>query len=171
MAKENKKTSPVNIVGSKLILSLPEALEPVVWQMDIEQAQSSSFTIKEDKKAKSFNLVFKAQGNEAEDIAPFSDKQAAMDILMETSNALQRAKNVNPAPANNPTNNKGDKLGAFLAAALIIILILSWIILSSAPENLDDIGDGQTGYYDSSTGNPRESSGVAVSADDFLNNR
>ena len=178
MAKANKTTPSVKIVDSKLILSLPDALEPVVWQMDLEQAQSAAFTIKENKKAKSFNLVLKVHGEKTEEIASFADKQSAMEVLMETSETLQNAQgkiysaHAASAQTSAPKSEKGDKLGAFLAAALVIILVFSWIMLSSAPEKLANIKRTQKEYYGTTAnGNPRESAGVPVSADDFLSNR
>lgn len=179
MAKTDKTNSSVKIVGGKLILSLPDAMEPVVWQMDLEQAQSAALTVKENKKAKSFSLVLKVQGGKTEEIAPFADKQSAMDVLMETSEVLQNAQeNIHKhAPAavaqtSASKGEKGDKLGAFLAAALVIVLIFSWVMLSSAPEKLANAGRSQNNYAGASaTGNPRDSAGVPVSADDFLSNR
>ena len=47
--KTDTLTSTIKIVDSKLILSLPTAQMPVVWQMDLDKAQSAAFTIKENK--------------------------------------------------------------------------------------------------------------------------
>jgi len=178
MTKANKKTSAVKIVDGKLILSLPDAKEPVVWQMDLEQAQSASFTVKEDKKAKAFNLVFKTQGEKQEEIAPFADKQDAINVLMETSEALQNAQgkihtraNTSAPAGSAPNNEKGGKLGAFLAAALIIILFITWAAFSSAPSKLTGMSSAGGNSYNTDTGNPREAAGVPISADDFLSNR
>ena len=180
MAKAGKTTSSVKVVDGKLILSLPDALEPVVWQMDLEQAQSAAFTVKEDKKSKSFKLVFKAEGGKTEEIAPFADKQSAMDVLMETSEALQNAQGqIRTAASTSEATakmgafgtEKGDKLGAVLAVALIIFLVLSWIIFSSVPEKLADTKRELGTYGTSASSTSRDSSGVPVSADDFLSNR
>ncbi len=176
MTKANE-ISPVKIVDSKLILSLPDAKEPVVWQMDLTQAQAAAFTVKEDKKAKTFNLVFKVHGEKQENIAPFDDKKSAIDILMKTSEILQNAQgkiqdNTSTATTNPIVNNdKNDKLGAVLAVILIILLFLSWIAFSSAPQKFANINDIEAGNYGTTTGNPREAAGVPVSADDFLSNR
>jgi ATP-dependent Zn protease len=175
MTKANKTTSSVKIVDDKLILSLPDAKEPVVWQMDLTQAQAAAFTVKEDKKDKVFNLVFKLQGEKQETIAPYEDRQSAVDVLMETSQTLQNAQSkIKDKTIGAPSvseNEKGDKLGAVLAIILIILLFLSWVMFSSAPQKLAGVNMETGTYGNAAVGNPREAAGVPVSADDFLSNR
>lgn len=178
-AKIKNAPSNVTIVDGKLIMSLPDAQMPVVWQMDLEKAQSSVFTIQEDKKTKSFTLILKQSNNAVDEIASFDNKQDAVDILMETSSALQNAHGqIKPTTANNSnqhisspqSDTKGDKTGATLALALIIILGLIWTI--SASGNLDPNRKTTASSFEGSLSkNARESSGVPVSADDFLSNR
>ncbi len=175
MTKAVKKASPVKIVDSKLILSLPDAKDPVVWQMSLEQAQASAFTVKEDKKAKLYNLVFKMQGEEEEIIAPFTQRQDAVDVLMHASEALQSAQGKITGKAGvaavGQKSEKGDKMGAVLAVILIILLFFTWTIFSSAPSRLAGMDRIEDGNYRSETRTPRDSTGVPVSADDFLSNR
>ncbi len=179
--KEDVMASSVKIVDGKLILSLPTAQTPVVWQMDLENAQSAAFTIQEDKKKKNFSLVLKAQDGSIDEIAPFDDKESAVEILMETSSVLQNAhgaiksggtaaSNTNVAPSQSKNNTEGgsDKLGAFLAFALVVVLILIWTISSSTPSKISDVAGTNAA---SGSVEPRQSSGVPVSADDFLSNR
>lgn len=169
--------SNVKIVDGKLILSLPEAQTPVVWQIDIEKAQSASFTVKENKKEKNFDLVFKGSDGSTDNIAPFDEKQSAVDILMETSNVLQNAHGqIKPAANNNAvhtsTGKQNDKLGAILAVALIIVLITIWSFSAMGPGRIGEGGYNPSSSSASNTSSdPRQSSGVAVSADEFLTNR
>ena len=169
MTKANKTTSSIKIVGDKLILSLLDAKEPVVWQMDLIHAQAAAFTVKEDNKTKTFNLVFKSQGEKQENIAPFDDKQSAIDVLVKTSETLQNSQGGTTKAASAPKNkdDDDDKLGAILAVILILLLFVTWVFFSSAPSKFAGLGGVETGSY----GNPRETSGVAVSAADFLSNR
>ena len=172
MTKANKTTSSIKIVGDKLILSWLGAKEPVVWQMDLAHAKAAAFTVKEDKKTKTFNLVFKSQGEKQENIAPFDDKQSAIDVLMETSETLQNSQGGASKAASAPKEkDDDDKLGAILAVILIILLFFTWIFFSSAPSKFAGLGNVESGSYGSTSGNPRETSGIAVSADDFLSNR
>ena len=174
-------SSNVNIVDGKLILSLPDAQMPVVWQMDLEQAQSSAFTVQENKKEKNFTLVLKTQDGTVDTIAAFDDKESAVDTLMETSSVLQNAHgqikgtvaaNSNAVSVSSGSDNKSDKMGALLALALIFVLGLIWMISASS-----GVGTGQPGattaasLSSASDVSARESSGVPVSADDFLSNR
>lgn len=174
MSSQNK----VSIAGNKLILSLPEAHSPVVWQMGLDSAQSSAFTISEDKKKKIFALVSKDQDGSETVIADFKNKDDAVAILMQTSEVLQsgasapNAAQTSGDAANQNVNapkDKSDKYGALIAFALIIVLFSVWMM--SASSNIEDA----TGVYGSPQAelnvSPRESSGVAVSADDFLSNQ
>lgn len=171
--------SHVKIVDGKLILSLPNAQMPVVWQMDLEQAQSASFTVQEDKKAKLFNLVFKTQEGGEDIIAPFDEKQSAVDILMETSNVLQNAHGQIKPGANNVSagapaqQQKSDKLGAVLAIILAVILVGIWMLSAAGPGRIGQGGVDPNRASSSLTGgaDPSQSSGVPVSADDFLQGR
>lgn len=172
MGKTNALESTVKIVDGKLILSLPTAESPVVWQMDLEQAQSAAFTITENKKDKNFALVLKSQDGTLDEIALFADKESAMKILMETSSALQNAHGkIKPAAAvAHAPKEKGDKLGAGLAIALIIVLIIIWALSSSVPSKLSPQNSvNKSSAYTGDT-NPTQAAGVPVSADDFLSN-
>ncbi len=164
----------VSIAGGKLILSLPDAQTPVVWQMSLDHAQSSSFTISEDKKNKVFALVSKAQDGNIDEIAVFGDRESAVDVLMKASGVLQDSSSGGSSVANQNSKgcDKSDKYGALIAFALIVVLFFIWMI--SASSSLDGVGG--SGSEASSSGlsssmSPRDSSGVPVSADDFLSNR
>lgn len=193
MSAQEEKNFSVTIVDGKIILSLPEACEPVVWQMDLERAQSAAFTVKEKKKEKRFALVLKSDDGEAEDIAEFDDKKSAVAVLMETSSVMQNAHGlIKGAGATAPSgvgaqaqpsvvassakSGGSDKAGAVLAVILVVILLGIWAISASIPSKVGSVGS--TAASSSSSSNfvsaptpARESSGVPVSADDFLSNR
>ncbi|MFP4098646.1 MAG: hypothetical protein ACLFP8_08460 [Alphaproteobacteria bacterium] len=183
MAKTQTTQSSVKIVDGKLILSLPDAKEPVVWQMDLDEAKSAAFTVKENAKTNTFSLVLKGQNGSSEEIAPFDDKKSATDILMKTSEALQNAHGkIRPQSegytghssfASKPEGEKGDKLGAILAMILAVLLILVWIVASSASHRVagNNSLNNTSAQSAANNTNPRSSSGVPVSADDFLSNR
>ncbi len=162
------------IVGEKIVLSLPNATTPVVWQMDLNAAQSASFTVQEDKKKKTFNLVLKKDDGAIEDIAPFDTKDTAVAVLMDTADALQNANNNIPEIAvgaamqsSANSDKKNDRIGALLAFALVIVLFGIWLISASNNPPLQEIAQGSETSIAAGT----SESGVAVSADDFLNQR
>lgn len=175
MTAENK----VSVSAGKLILSLPEAESPVVWQMALDTAQASAFTISEDKKKKIFSLVSKDQDGKESAIADFKKKEDAVGVLMQTSEVLQNGGDA--ANANDPVskassghgekNDKSDKYGALIAFLLIVALFGVWMI--SASMNPEDVTYANSlGGIQSEGGVPaRDSSGVPVSVDDFLSNQ
>jgi len=175
-AKANVTNSTVKITDGKLILSLPNAQMPVVWQMDLGKAQSSSFSIKENKKEKSFALISKNDDGKADEIASFDDKDTAVDILMQTSETLQKGSGqaTPSASATNiaPTKKGGsDKLGAILAALLVVVLLTIWMTSASVPNKISGLYGTSASSSINTNGAARSTSGVAVSAEDFLSNR
>ena len=180
VSEKNNTSSTVTVAGGKLILSLPDAQMPIVWQMDLEKAESTAFTIQEDKKDKHFALISKAQNDEASEIALFDEKQPAVDILMKISAVLQSSsekcsvseKEDNSQLKNSCSKRKirsgDDKTPALIALGLIILLVLIWFFFA--------LGRGEEGSRTASidslsSSTAQDSSGVPVSADDFLNNR
>ena len=43
------KNPSANVVDNSLVLSLPNALNPVVWRMELAKAKMSAIEIREDK--------------------------------------------------------------------------------------------------------------------------
>lgn len=188
MAKKQNQplVSSASVVDGKLILSLPDAYTPVVWQMDLEQARSSALEVREDSKSSRFILSLKTQNSEITDIASYEERSSAVQALMATSRALENAhgsirpQTLRPANhntsgsgnqtySNNPSaaignENKGGRAGAFLAAAMLVVLVLAWTFSLSKPM------DSGFKTSRSSSDIPSES-GVPVSADDFLSQR
>jgi len=183
-------TNTANVVGGKLILSFITAKTPVVWQMDLNKAQSCALEVKEDTKKKEFSLCLKADSKDSEEIAVFETKEQAIEALMTTSAALQNADNqigqpaatatiqpsgiVSPYPAHQitPQQRKNEnKKAAILAFILVIVLIIIWSV--SVPRNsgplLSSNQLGNTGTRGSVSG--ESAAGVPLSADDFLTNR
>lgn len=174
-ALANSNTN-VTINEGKLILSLPDAKSPTIWQTDIASAQLSAFSIQEDAKEKTFALISKCKNPEDEaeitnEIAVFDDKQNAVDILMEISNAMQETAHSGKksSPSNdNKAGNNDNKVGAIISVALILVLIIIWTQSSS---NRGGSGEQRSGSANLPSSSARESSGVPMSADDFLSNR
>lgn len=167
----------VSIAGGKLILSLPEADSPVVWQMALDNAQACAFVISEDKKKKIFSLVSKDQAGNELSIADFKKKEDAVAVLMKTSDILQNgdhqvqaSKKGGAADRNEASSgkDKSDKHGALIAFALIVVLFAVWMI--SASSEIEDVTDVNGVQQSGLNVSPRESVGVPVSADDFLSN-
>lgn len=179
-SKKHETNASANVVDGKLILSLPDALSPVVWQMDLTQAKASALEVlhNEDKEQHSLNL--KNPKGETIEIAVFEERNHAVEGLMAASGALENAQgqirpggtNTNGATnttprvqtKNAPQNIRGKWIGAILALVVLFILFTIWSSIVPRPIGTSTSGTASTG----SVSNPQESSGVPVSADDFL---
>jgi hypothetical protein len=177
--KTNKQTSNASarVVDGKLILSLPDAQTPVVWQMDITQTKSSALEARHNEETGTYTLTLKTPRGETVDIAPFDNREFAVEGLMAASHALENAYGQirnETAAANDqtiyaapPGNKKSNTKKIFLAIITVFALLFLFNIWGSQlPRTPSSVATGTSASADT---NPRESSGVAISADDFLN--
>ncbi len=180
MALFNKKqlTSSAEVVDKHLILSLPNAIEPIVWRMALDKIGTASFEIKSVKKGTVFNLVMKAKKGAAETIAPFNQKEEALDALMKASNALQKpeisnnntatatVKKISNKTAANPPHTNNNKWLYLLLGALFVVGLYFYMI-NQIPTTISNLGNNAPNL--SSGNNAQPQTGVPLSADDFLN--
>ncbi len=176
----NKKdlTSSAEVVDKHLILSLPNAIEPIVWRMELDKIGTASFEIKQTKNDNAYNLILKAKKGTAETIAPFNDKEQALDALIHASKALQRPeginKNSNDSPVNNNTthdsnsNTKRSNKWLFLFIGFLVVIALYIYMTNQLPNKINNLGSN-TSQSLSSDNDPLSQTGVPLSADDFLN--
>jgi hypothetical protein len=177
-ADAGKNRASARIVDGRLILSLPRAERPVVWQMDLTQTKSSALEIRQSENG-SHILVLKTPRGETVEIAPFADPSDALEGLMAVTGAFENAHghigrqspaNDGSAPAQEfthaaPRKKHGGKwLTFFLGAALIVILLSLW---STPTSRLGGTGTGSP----ATAGADPQASGVPVPADAFLQNR
>jgi len=164
------------VVEGKLILSLPEAIKPVIWQMDLAQAKASALEVSENADGAGYRLMLKTPRGESVEIAGFTARDSAMKGLMAAGSALENAQGHIRVgtPANDGVfqpaqpsytaqkSSHGRWIGIVLGGLLLVILGLLWT--TPRPSSLES---QPTNAAQSST-NPQDSSGVPVSADDFL---
>ena len=167
-----------SVVDGKLILSFPAAITPVVWQMDLNKAKASALEVQENKGG--YALVLKTPKGENLDIAPFDDRGKAVDGLMAASRALQNAygqmnpqgvSNENAPSSSHHHNGAGKKKKVLpIVFGLIVLFLLYWLWSAMSLQNVNGY---QTTSADNTANVPSaaQSSGVAVSADDFLMGR
>ena len=170
------------VVDGKLILSLPHALTPVVWQMDLTQARSSALEVRENKTQGSFVLVLKTPRGDDTEIAPFAARTDAIEALMAVSRALEKAQGqIRPFASvgssesgatmtGNLKTHSPRSMGKWIAMTLGIILLLVLLNIWGAflprqtgvrplePAQLDQV-------------QPPADTGVPMSADEFLKTR
>ena len=79
-----------NVVDNSLVLSLPNAINPVVWRMELAKAKMSAIEIREDKLG-DFTLILKTPKGDSNEIARFNDKSDALKGLGAISSAMSKA--------------------------------------------------------------------------------
>lgn len=163
--------STASVVDGKLILSLPGALTPVVWQMDLAQAKASALEVLPAKDEQNFTLTLKNAKADNIDIATFGKRTEAVDALMAASRALASAHGqIRPADGTATASVRPRKRGRLIVPVLGILLLFAliavWIsLLPRAPGTEPGSASPAAMQTDSATA---PSPGVPVSADDFL---
>lgn len=90
--KANHPASPslasgARVVDGKLILSFPEAVNPVLWQMDLVSAKASALEV-ETLQGGQAALMLKTPKGEQATVAIFESREAALSALMTVGAAL-----------------------------------------------------------------------------------
>lgn len=175
-----------SVIDNTLILSLPDAITPVVWRLDLGQTKASALEVREREEGV-FALLLKTPRGDVNDIANFATRGRAVAALMAVTRAMEQAQGqirnfANDSDSYNPThlpvpvrgrksknyNPKGshDKgwVGGLIALALIVVL--GGLIMNMGPKPVSSLSAASP-----AAGTPAIESGVPVSADDFLKNR
>lgn len=160
------KTPSANIVDNSLVLSLPQAINPVVWRMELAKAKMSAIEIREDSLGE-FTLVLKTPKGDADEIARFKARNDALKGLGAITSAMNKAEK----REEKERKNEDKKISIFkniifggvaLIAVVFIYIIVSSIIMTLSgnyaadPALLSAYNSGQL------------QDGVPQSADDFL---
>ena len=155
-----------NVVDNSLVLSLPNAINPVVWRMELAKAKMSAIEIREDK-LRDFTLILKTPKGDSNEIARFNDKSDALKGLGAISSAMSKAEK------DEGKSGKPAKSGSFLKKAAIVIasllgfafafIILINVLLMFSGTTVPSTGSTSSGAI--------IQDGVPQSADDFLKGR
>lgn len=170
--------SSAKVVDGNLIISLPDAINPIVWRMELGSVKASALEVKAHGTDGTFMLSLKTPKGEVHDIAPFQSRELAVRALMRVSAALQGAHGkiapVTAVPASTPVAMTTDKAGNsalkwLLALGGVLIVIILFAVLSTlAPQSTQQAGTGDDPTATSVTGEPDSESGVPQSADQLL---
>ncbi len=185
------------VVDGLLILSLPDAICPVVWQMDVTQSKSSALEVRPNDGDATVHLVLKTPRQDVLEVAQYESREQAIKALLTVSAAMERAHGQIHSAANgtghgvrgydftvptlyNGASGSSSSFGGvfkFLGyAALGIILLAVTFGLISVALNLMSGGStssssSSTSSVSSSSGGSSEASGQSMSAEDFLQGR
>jgi hypothetical protein len=76
------------VVDGTLVLSLPDAITPIVWRLDLGQAKASALEVRLHDDG-THVLVLRTPKGEIHEIAPYETKDGAVRALMAVSHAMQ----------------------------------------------------------------------------------
>lgn len=183
--KENDDyQSSAKVVDGNLILSLPDAINPVVWRMELGSVKASALEIKPSADGATFSLSLKTPKGEVYDIAPYASRDLALRALMRVSSALQggqgrfnapqiavtSAPPIQPhasAPATANDSQSGSAAKWLLTLGGVLFVIFLFAYLSTLPTRQG----GSTAPMATSTGTQSSTNaetGIPQSADDLL---
>jgi hypothetical protein len=173
LLKKKQITSSAEVVDNHLILSLPNAMEPVVWRMALDKIGTASFEIKPTKNKDAYQLVLTPKKGTMETIAPFEDKENAMTALMQASNAMQRPSKAKDnsqqqihvtSAGLSAQQNQPSRKWIYLLLGFITVIGLYILMVKQVPKTINSAGNQST-----SISSGTSQTGVPQSADDFLN--
>ncbi|MBI4031496.1 MAG: hypothetical protein HY370_07435 [Proteobacteria bacterium] len=163
-------SSSAKVVDGMLILSLPDAVSPVIWRMELGHAKASAMEVRENGDG-TVSLVLRTPRGETNEIAPFATRAAAVKALMAVSRALEAGQGRSTAqPQTNaaPMRQRGGLVPGLIAVGILIILIS--MFFSMMPKTVPMGVAPASGVPGATTANG-STAGVPVSADDFLRGR
>jgi hypothetical protein len=173
-------SATAKVVDGTLILSLPDAVTPVVWRMELGHVKASAIEVREQDDG-TFMLTLKTPKGDINDIAPYATRSKAVAALVAVSRAMEHAHGeINPAANDGTPRAKARTSGGQLAAGviglmLVVVLIALLMRLSPQMPQIDPAAGGMAAVGSSSPLgglNPGNApAGEAVSADDFLRSR
>ena len=177
-----KYATTAKVVDGILILTLPDALRPSVWQMQLGQTKSSALEVREQ--GDHWLLLLKTPRQDVLEIALFASRDAAVKALMAVSRAMEKAHgqlNGQASYSGSPAYPVPALIGGtaaswfcrimkwffylVLAAIAFILIVLLALKLTAPAGNIQEPAAGQQAVpADPTIGAPQ-------SAEDFLNSQ
>ncbi len=183
-------SATAKVVDGNLIISLPDAVNPIVWRMELGSVKASALEVRKGAVEGHSLLVLKTPKGETHEIAPYDSRDKALAALMQVSNALQSAEGrMAPSPvtgqyvpvnSNQPTQaassqqegpvTKANTVKWLLAlgAVLAVIALFAYLGSLGAPEMSSGLSDTATVTGPAASNSNSGESGVPQSADEML---
>lgn len=176
-------SASASVVDGTLIISLPQAVTPVVWRMELGYVRASALEVRTQDDG-IYMLTLKTPKGDVHDIAPFSTRGKAVQALMSVSRAMEQAHGQMRSAAANGTGNTADNMqtttvsaarhqesskGRFITGVVgtVLLLILIGVFLNATSPHTASMANGST----SGSADKAAATGVPLSADEFLSNR
>ncbi len=174
-------SASANVVDGTLIISLPQAMTPVVWRMELGHVRASALEVRKQEND-THVLTLKTPKGDVYDIAPFDTRGKAVQALMSVSRAMEQAHGQLRAAATpdahgntlataQPVAHQEAPKGRFVTGVIGTILLLGLIAIFVNMTSPDPSMMAENATATSSGTAPAAATGVPLSADDFLNNR
>lgn len=172
-------SASARVIDGMLIMSLPQAITPVVWRMELGHVRSSALEVRKQDGG-IFMLVLKTPKSDVSDIAPFDNRGRAVQALMAVSRAMEQAQGqLRPLAANNshgvtnlpalrpeiPAPRPRGRITTGIVGTLLLLALIA-ILLNMGGPRPASVSDNT-----STSSAPAPVTGIPLSADDFLNNR
>jgi hypothetical protein len=168
-----KHKSSAKTVDGSLVLSLPDALTPVVMRLDLEDAKSATLGVEE--KSGNHVLVIKTSNKEQQDIAAYQSREEAVNALMAASAALEkgsRTQTFGNAPANDHGGQRGTGAWKWVGAFAVLVFLIYLVASGGGNPRFEGSPRATQGAPAAQGGNfGAPASGVPQSADAFLSGR
>lgn len=123
----NKNASSAKVVDGNLIISLPDAINPVVWRMELGSVKASALEVRANDN--NFLLALKTPKGDVHDIAPFDSRDKAVQALMNVSHALHHAEGkmqVSSGTMSTPAvSAPASSAGGVIKTIIVILAILA----------------------------------------------
>lgn len=147
------------IRGDHLVLNLPDAVNPVVWQFDLSRARSSSIEAVPD--AKGYAIRLKTAEGQVHDIAIYGSRDRAVLVLATVHETLagDRGGRYVAAESDSKTGNWRLAVAAFLVL-VILMALLFWVFAGAGTHGRGSVANDAP-----------IPSGVPMSAEDVLKGR
>ncbi len=174
-------SASASVVDGTLIISLPQAVTPVVWRMELGHVRASALEVRKQDNG-THVLTLKTPKGDVYDIAPFDTRGKAVQALMSVSRAMEQAHGQMRAAVMGAANDTStaaqahktapaeSSKGRFITGIIGTVLLLGLIAIFLNTTGPNPTSTKATGTS-SSAAPSAPATGVPLSADDFLNNR
>ena len=172
-------SASARVIDGTLIISLPQALTPVVWRMEMGHVRSSALEVR-TQEGGTFMLTLKTPKGDISDIALFDNRGRAVEALMAVSRAMEQAQgHLRPLAANNagvtnlpalrpaaaPASQPRGRMTTGIIGTILLLGLIAILLNLGGPRPASVAGSSNA------DGAAAPATGVPLSADDFLSNR